>query len=124
MDQPIWPVKQEEDPTQTTTIPAAPPEVEGPPSSHLRSKTKQQTTSIQQGQPKYNPLTVDPPECNPAQTEVNKVQIAQKVYSLMQWIHTLLWVQRVSKHKAPIAARCALMVAMTVYKLKCNQTKV
>ena len=46
-DQPIRPVKQEEDPTETTTTPAAAPEVEGPPSSHLRSKTKQQTTSIQ-----------------------------------------------------------------------------
>ena len=40
-DQPIRPVKQEEDPTKTTTTPPAPPEVEGPPSSCLRSKTKQ-----------------------------------------------------------------------------------
>ena len=48
-DQPIRPVKQKEDPTETTTTPAASPEVKGPPSSHLRSKTKQQTTSIQQG---------------------------------------------------------------------------
>ena len=39
-DQPIKPVKQEEDPTKATTAPAAPSEVEGPPSSHLRSKTK------------------------------------------------------------------------------------
>ena len=123
-DQPIRPVKQEEDPTETTTTPAAPSEVEGPPSSHLRSKTKQQTTSIEQEQLECNPSTVDPPERNPAQAEVNKVQIAPKVYSLMQWTHTLLWAKRVSKHKAPIAARCALMVAMAVYKLKCNQTKV
>ena len=123
-DQPIRPVKQEENPTETTTTPAAPLEVEGPPSSHLRSKTKQQTTSIQQGQPECNPPTVDPPECNPAQTEVNEVEIAPKVYSLMQWTHTLLWGKRVSKHKAPVAVRCALMVAMAVYKLKCNQTKV
>ena len=41
-NQPIKPVKQEEDPTETTVTPAAPTEVEGPPSSHLRSKTKQQ----------------------------------------------------------------------------------
>ena len=122
-DQPIRPVKQEEDPTETTTTPAAPPEVKRPPSSHLRSKTKQQTTSIQQGQLECNPSTVDPPECNPAQTEVNEVQISRKVYTLMQWTHTLLWAKRVSKHKAPIAARCALIVAMAVYKLKCNQTK-
>ena len=39
-DQCIRPVKQEEDPTETTTTLAAPPEVKGPPSSHLRSKTK------------------------------------------------------------------------------------
>ena len=57
-------------------------------------------------------------------SEVNEVQIAPKVYSLMQWTHTLLWAKRVSKHKAPVAARCTLMVAMAVYKLKCNQTKV
>ena len=113
-DPSIRPVKQEEDPTETTTIPAVPPEVKGPPSSHLRSKTKQQTTSIQQGQLECNPLTVDPPECNPAQTEVNEVQIAPKVYSLMQWTYTLLWAKRVSKHKAPVAARCTLMVAMAV----------
>ena len=46
-DQPIKPVKQEEHPTKATTPPAVPSEVEGPPSSFLRSKTKQQTTSIQ-----------------------------------------------------------------------------
>ena len=102
MDQPIWPVKQEKDPTETTTTPAAPPEVKRPPSSHLKSKTKQQTTSIQQGQPECNTSTVDPPECNPAQTEVNEVQIAPKDYSLMPWTHTLLWAKRVSKHKAPL----------------------
>ena len=73
LDQPIRPVKQEENPTETTTIPAAPPEVEGPPSSCLGSKTKQQITSIQQGLPECNPSTVDPPEHNPAQTEVNEV---------------------------------------------------
>ena len=52
------------------------------------------------------------------------MEIAPKCYSLMQWTKTLLWVKRVSKHKAPIAARCTLMVAMAVYKLKCNQTNV
>ena len=124
LDQPIRPIKQqEEDPTVTTMTPAAPTEVEGPPSSHLRSKTIQQTTSIQQGQPECNPSTVDPLKHNPAQTEVNEVQIAPKVYSLMQWTHTLLWAKRVSKHKTPVAARCTLMVAMAAYKIKCTQTK-
>ena len=36
-DQPIKPIKQQ-DPTEDTTTPAAPTEVEGPPSSCLRSK--------------------------------------------------------------------------------------
>ena len=39
-DQPIKPIRQE-DPNEDTTTPAAPTEVEGPPSSCLRSKTKQ-----------------------------------------------------------------------------------
>ena len=47
-DQPIKPVKQEEDPNKTTVTPATPTEVEGPPSSHLRSKTKQQSITIKQ----------------------------------------------------------------------------
>ena len=34
-DQPIKPVKQEEDPTKATTTPTAPLEAEGPPSSRL-----------------------------------------------------------------------------------------
>ena len=41
-NQPIRPIKQqEEDPTETTTTPASPSEVEGPPISNLKSKTKQ-----------------------------------------------------------------------------------
>ena len=64
------------------------------------------------------------PECNPAQIEVNTVEIAPKCYSLMQWTKTLLWAKRVSKHKAPVAARCSLMVAMAIYRLKCNQNDV
>ena len=100
LDQPINPVKQKEDPTKATTPPAAPSEVEGPPSSHLRSKTKQQMTPTQQDPLECNPLMLDPPECNPAETEVNEVQIAPKGYSLMQWTHTFLWAKMVSKHKA------------------------
>ena len=109
-DQPIKPIIQ--DPAEDTTTPAAPTEVEGPPSSHLRSKMKQQSTSNEQGQL----------ECNPAKIEVNTVKIAPKHYSLMQWTKTLLWAKRVSKHKAPVATRCTLMVAIAVYNLKCNKT--
>ena len=81
-DQPIKPITQQ-DPTKDTTTPAAPTEVEGPPSSHLRSKTKQQHTSNKQGQPECNPTPMDLPECNPAEIEVNSIDIAPKGYSLM-----------------------------------------
>ena len=47
-DQPIKPIQQQ-DPTEDTTTPAAPTEVEGPPSSHLRSKTRQQLTTGKAG---------------------------------------------------------------------------
>ena len=112
-DQPIKPLQQQ-DSTEDTTTPAAPTEVEGPPSSCLRSKPKQHLTNKEQGQL----------ECNPAQIEVNTVEIAPKHYSLVQWTKTLLWAKRVSKHKAPVAARCTLIVAMAAYKLKCNQDNV
>ena len=123
-NQPIKPIKQE-DPTEDTTAPAAPTEVEGPPSSHLRSKTKQQSTTREQGQLEHNPAQMQgQPECNPAPFKVNTVEIVPKHYSLMQWTKTLSWVKRVSKHKAPVAARCTLMVAMAIYRLKCNQSNV
>ena len=126
-DQPIKPIKQE-DPTEDAATQAASTEVEGPPSSHLRSKTKQQLASHKQGQLEHNPgqLECDPGqlEHNPTQTEVNTLKIAPKCYSLMQWTKTLLWAKRVSKHKALVAARCTLIVAMAIYRLKCNQTNV
>ena len=74
-DQPIKPVKQEEDPSETTVTPAAPTEFEGPPSCHLRSKTKQQSTTIKQEQPEHNPALLDPLECNQAKLEVNQVEV-------------------------------------------------
>ena len=102
-DQPIKPIKQE-DPAEDTTAPGAPTEVEGPPSSHLRSKTKQQMTTREQGQLERNPAQIEQgqPECNPAQIEqgqlehnstqikVNTVEIAPKHYPLMQWTKTLM----------------------------------
>ena len=122
-DQPIKPIQQQ-DPTEDTTTPAAPTDVEGSPSSCLRSKTKQQLTGKEQGQLEHNPAQQGQPECNPAQIEVNTVEIAPKCYSLVQWTKTLLWAKRVSKYKAPVAARCTLIVAMAIHKLKCNQDNV
>ena len=118
-DQPIKPFNNQ-NPTEDTTTPTAPTEVKGPPSSCLRSKTKQQLTSNKQGQLERNPTPVDPLECNPAQIQVNTVEIAPRSLSFVQWTKTLLWAKRVSKHKASAAAICTVMVAMAVHRLKCN----
>ena len=94
-NQPINPVKQEEDPTETTVTPAAPTEVEGPPSSHPRSKTKQQSTTIKQEQPECNPALLDPPDCNPANMEVNSIQVdTEDKNTLVQMALTLLGVAK------------------------------
>ena len=74
-NQPIKPVKQEEDPNETTVTPAAPTEVERPPSSHLRSKTKQQSTTIKQEQPEHNPALLDLLEHNQPKVEVDQVEM-------------------------------------------------
>ena len=112
-DQPIKPIKQ--DPTEDTTTPAAPTEVEGPPSSRLRSKMKQQLTSNEQGSPEHNPTPADLPECNPAKIQVNTVEIAPKHYSWMQLTKLLLYTKRITKHPAPVATRCTMAVAMAAY---------
>ena len=72
---------QQQDPTEDTTTPAAPTEVEGPPSSCLRSKTKQQHTSPTQEQPERNPTPMDPPEHNSTEIEVNSIKIIAETYS-------------------------------------------
>ena len=94
-NQPIKPVKQEEDPNETTVTPAAPTEVEGPPSSHLRSKTKQQSTTIKQEQPECNPALLDPVECSQPKMEVNQVKMDMgKKGSLVHYALTLLGVTK------------------------------
>ena len=94
-DQPIKPVSQKEDLSDTTATPATPTEVEGPPSSHLRFKTKQQTTTIRQEQPECNPALFDPPECNQAKLEVNQAEVnTGNRNSLVHYALTLLGVTR------------------------------
>ena len=88
-DQSIKPIQQQ-DPTEDTTTPAAPTEVEGPPSSRLRSKTKQQHTSPKQEQPERNPTPMDPPERNPAEIEVNSIDIIPETYSWMRLTKLLM----------------------------------
>ena len=101
-DQPIKPIQQE-DPTEDTTTPAAPTEVEGPPSSHLRSKTKQQHTSHKQEQPERNPTPTDPPERNPAEIEVNSIDIIPKSYSWMRLTIFLSYAGKTIDDPAPVS---------------------
>ena len=101
-DQPIKPIKQQ-DPTEDTTTPAAPTEVERPPSSCLRSKTKQQPTSDKQGQLEHNPTPRDPPECNPAEIEVNSIDITPKSYSWMRLTKFLSYSKKTINDPAPVS---------------------
>ena len=95
-----WETNQQEEGSQplpvektmeTTVTPTAPNQVEGPPSSQLRSKTKQLKPSKSPDPLKHNPAPVDPPECNltpvdPSNTiqEVNQVQTASGTSNRMQ----------------------------------------
>ena len=94
-NQPIKPVKQEEDPNETIVTPAAPTEVEGPPCSRLRSKTKQQSTTIKQEQLECNPALSDPPECNQPKVDVNQMEMdTGNKSSLVHYVLTLLGVTK------------------------------
>ena len=101
-DQPIKPIKQQ-DPTEDTTTTAAPTEVEGPPSSRLRSKTKHQPTSDKQEQPGRNPTPMDPLECNPAEIEVNSIDITPKSYSWMRLTKFLSYSKKPINDPAPVS---------------------
>ena len=50
--------------------------------------------------------------------QINAIETASRNLSLTRLTKTLLWAKRVTKYKAPIAARCTFMVAMAVYELK------
>ena len=93
----------QQDPTKDTTTPAAPTEVEGPPSSHLRSKTKQQHTSNEQGQPECNPTPMDLLERNPAEIEINSIDIAPQIYSWMRLTQFLSYPKKIIENPAPVS---------------------
>ena len=101
-DQPIKPIQQQ-DPTEDTTTPAAPTEVEGPPSSRLRSKTKQQHTSPMQEQPERNPTPMDPPEHNPTEIKVNSVKIITEMYSWKKLANLLFYATKPIDTSAPVS---------------------
>ena len=100
--QPIKPIPQK-DPTEDTTTPAAPTEIEGPPSSHLRSKTKQQHTSPKQEQPECNPTQMDPLERNPTEIEVNSIDIIPETYSWLRLTKLLSYAGKTIADPAPVS---------------------
>ena len=101
-DQPIKPIQQQ-DPTEDTTTPAAPTEAEGPPSSCLRCKMKQQHTSHKQEQLERNPTSMDPPERNQAEIEVNSIDITPKSYSWMRLTKFLSYSAKTINDSAPVS---------------------
>ena len=101
-DPPIKPIQQQ-DPTEDTTTPAAPTEVEGPPSSRLRSKTKQQHTSHKQEQLECNPTLMDPPECNPVEIEVISVDITPMSYSWIRFTKLISYSRKTIDDSAPVS---------------------
>ena len=101
-DPPINPIQQQ-DPTEDTTTPAAPTEVEGPPSSRLRSKMKQQHTSPKQEQPERNPTPMDPLEHNPAEIEVNSVDITPISYSWRRLTKLISYSSKTINDLAPVS---------------------
>ena len=83
--------------------PAAPPEVEGSPSSCIQCKRKQQHTSNEQGQPECNPTPVDPPECNPAEIEVNSIDMTPQGYSWTRLTQFLSYPRKIMEDSAPVS---------------------
>ena len=121
-DQPIKPIKQQ-DPTEDTTISAAPTEVEGPPSSCLRSKTKQHRPPTSRVH--WNAIRPQRTYRNAIQPKYRSTQwkLHQSV-TPMQLTKLLLYTKRITKHQAPVGTRCTVAVAMAAYNSKCKQTAV
>ena len=94
-DQPIKPIQQQ-DPTEDTTTPAAPTEVEGPPSS-------QQHTSPMQEQLECNPTPMDPLEHNPTEIEVNSIEIITETYSWKKLTNLLFYATKPIDTSAPVS---------------------
>ena len=78
-------------------------QVEGPPSSRLQSKMKQQHTFPKQEQPECNPTPMDPPGCNPAEIEVNSIDIIPETYSWLRLTKLLSYAGKTIADPAPVS---------------------
>ena len=64
---------------------------------------KQQHTSNEQGQPEKNPTPVDLPKYNPAEIEVNSIDIAPQGYSWMRLTQFLSYPKKIIEDPAPVS---------------------
>ena len=95
-----------QDPTEDTTTPAAPTEVERHQVVTLDPKQSSNpplTSRDKQGQPEHNPTPMDPPEHNPAEIEVNSIDITPKSYSWMRLTKFLSYSGQTINDPAPVS---------------------
>ena len=71
--------------------------------SRLRSKTKQQHASPKQEQLECNHTPMDPLECNPAEIEVNSIDIIPKTYIWMRLTKLLSYTGKPIDGSAPVS---------------------
>ena len=64
---------------------------------------KQQHTSPKQEQAEHNPTPMDPPERNPAEIEVNSIDIIPKTYSWMRLAKLLSYAGKTIADPAPVS---------------------
>ena len=64
---------------------------------------KQQHTSPMQEQPECNPTPMDPPEHNPAEIEVNSVEIITETYSWKKLANLLYYATKPVDTSAPVS---------------------
>ena len=64
---------------------------------------KQQHTSHKQEQPEHNPTPMDPPECNPAEIEVNSIGMTPQRYSWRRLTKLLSYSGKTINYSAPVS---------------------
>ena len=64
---------------------------------------KQQHTSPMQEQPERDLTPMDPPECNPAEIEVNSIEIIPETYSWKRLTKLLFHTEKPVDNSAPVS---------------------
>ena len=64
---------------------------------------RQQHTSPKQEQPERTPTLMDPPECNPAEIEVNSIDIIPETFSWLRLTKILSYAGKTIAGPAPVS---------------------